>query len=91
VWAINDQVLLALEQSQVWEESGLTNAFGFTPQKIYGPNGKLPQYWGRTWDTGEAMHGALRFNMGGGVPVEIIRELVSLSENQAPGLEVKID
>jgi hypothetical protein len=71
------------------EDSGLTKARELTTERIYGPNGRLPQYWGHTWDTGEAMHGALCFNMSGGVPIEIIREIVALAENQWPGFGVE--
>ena len=84
MWAINYDVLKALAQSKVWKDSGLEELHGFTLQIIYGPNGKLPQYWGGIWDTAPAMHSALCDNMGGGVPIEIIRELVALSAGQTP-------
>jgi len=91
MWAINHEVLNALAQSKAWEDSGLAKSYGFTPRKIYGPNGKLSQYWGDTWDTAAAMKSALCFNMGGGVPIEIIKELVALSENRSPGFGAETD
>jgi hypothetical protein len=82
--AINDGVLIALAASRPWKESGLNGSHGFTPQSIYGSSGKLPQFWGRKWDTAQGMLGDLCFNMGGGVPIGIIKELVNPSKAQFP-------
>jgi hypothetical protein len=84
MWAINDEVLKALAESDAWKKSPLEKNHGFTTQIIYGPNGKLLQYWGSTWVSAAAMQSDLCFNMGGGVPIEIIRELVALSKDQVP-------
>jgi hypothetical protein len=91
MWAINDDVLRALAQSDSWKDSGLNGSYGFTPQLIYGPKGKLPQYWGRTWDTAGRMYNDLCFNMGGGVPIAVIQELVNRSESQCPALAAEAE
>jgi hypothetical protein len=83
MWAINDSVLIALAESNAWQESGLNRSQGFTPELIYGPKGKLPQCWGRTWESAEQIHSDLCFNMGGGMPISIIIELATHSENQS--------
>ena len=51
----------------------------FTPESIYGPDGKLQWLWSLSWDSEEVMKSDLYSNMGGGVPIEIIDELVQIA------------
>ncbi len=44
-------------------------------------------YWGMVWTTAQAMRTTLCQNMGGGVPIEVIDQLVSLSRHPANGSE----
>ena len=78
MWQITDESLATLEDSQAWAESGIGDSPGFTAHEIYGPDGKLP-HWGSTWPTAKAMPSSLCDNMGGGVPIEVIDELVRAS------------
>ena len=57
---------------------GFSDSFSITAEEIYGPEGKL-WYWGMAWPTAEAMTSTLYNNMGGGVPVAVVDELVRLS------------
>jgi hypothetical protein len=41
-------------------------------------------YWGMVWNTAQDMRSTLCQNMGGGVPIEVIDKLVSLSARIAP-------
>jgi endonuclease/exonuclease/phosphatase family metal-dependent hydrolase len=71
--AHHDQALAGLEASAAWRNSALVGEF--TVEEVYGPSGKL-RVLGHEWDSAHAMSGALMQNMGGGVPIEVIRELV---------------
>ena len=51
---------------------------GFTAENIYGPDGKLSWPWHESWNSANEMHSDLCQNMGGGVPIEIINELVRI-------------
>lgn len=82
-WEITAASLAALEKSQPWKRWAASEGFEFTATGIYGPDGKLG-YWGRTWPTATAMQQTLSHNMGGGVPIEIIKELVKLSTVSDP-------
>jgi hypothetical protein len=78
VWQITNKSLVALEASRAWRKWAIGLSAGFTATEIYGPDGKLP-HWGSTWPTARAMQSALCDNMGGGVPIEVIDELVRAS------------
>jgi hypothetical protein len=54
-----------------------------SPLYVYGPDGRMG-YWGMVWDTAQDMRSTLCQNMGGGVPIEVIDKLVSLSARIAP-------
>ena len=80
VWQITHGSLAALEASAAWVDwaAGFSDFFSITAEDIYGPDGKI-SYWGLTWPTAEAMTSTLYNNMGGGVPVAVVDELVRLS------------
>lgn len=75
---ITKSVLVELEQSQIWTSSTLRVFHHWKPDDIYGAEGKLNYFWGREWLSDEEMRKDLYQNMGGGVPVEIIEELIRL-------------
>jgi len=77
IWRITDDALSALAKSKPWKKWADTG-HGFTPEDCYGPQGRLG-HWGKTWTTPKAMEGDLCDNMGGGVPIDVIRELVKLA------------
>jgi len=74
---ITHEVLADLKRSQAWQNATSFNS-QFTPESIYGPEGKLQWLWSLSWDSQEAMKNDLCANMGGGVPIEIIDELVRI-------------
>ena len=74
---ITHEVLTALEASQVWQSTVSFKSM-FTAESIFGPEGKLRWLWNSSWDTEDAMRSDLYTNMGGGVPVEILEELIRL-------------
>ena len=80
VWQITHESLVALQGSPAWVDwaVGFSDSFSITAEEIYGPEGKL-WYWGMAWPTAEAMTSTLYNNMGGGVPVAVVDELVRLS------------
>ena len=41
-------------------------------------------YWGMVWNSAQDMHSTLCQNMRGGVPIEVINKLVSLSAHVVP-------
>lgn len=50
----------------------------FTAENIYGPEGKLSGLWEQTWNSPVEMRSNLCTNMGGGVPIAVIDELVRI-------------
>ena len=83
-WEITDDALSSLEKSKAWKTFATQS--GFTAAEVYGPEGKLP-YWGQQWTTAKEMESALCANMGGGVPMAVIKELVkkaTVSDPEAP-------
>jgi hypothetical protein len=51
-----------------------------TYPEIYGPGGKMGHYFSKTWPTAEAMRSDLMQNHGGGIPIDVIDQLVNASE-----------
>jgi type I restriction enzyme M protein len=89
-WEITDDTLTALEKSKVWMKWAESGA-GFTPAEVYGPNGKLP-YWGHTWESAAAMTRALSENHGGGVPIDVIKQVVknaTVADPDAPVIKTR--
>jgi hypothetical protein len=82
-WEITYESLAALEESQAWKNWPAVDANGFTALYAYGPDGKMG-YWGMVWDSAQDMRSTLCQNMGGGVPIEVIDKLVSLSAHVVP-------
>lgn len=82
-WRITDDALVALEKSKPWKKWADGPGGRFTAAGVYGADGSL-DYWGRTWVNADDMHNALCENMGGGVPIEIIRELIKLCATPDP-------
>ena len=85
-WKITCESLAALEESHAWKTWLGVNAYGWTTLYVYGPDGRMG-YWGMVWTTAQAMRSTLCQNMGGGVPIEVIDQLVSLSHHPANGSE----
>ncbi len=82
-WRITDDALVALEKSKPWKKWAEGPGTRFTAAGLYGADGSLG-HWGQTWDNADDMHNALCTNHGGGVPIEIIRELVKLCAMSDP-------
>ena len=78
-WRITETALAALEKSKAWK-TWAKAGHGFTPADIYGPTGKLADHWGVTHDAAETLHDALCDNMGGGVPIDVIKALVAAAQ-----------
>ena len=75
---ISHEILNKLESSKAWQSATSFNSM-FTPESIYGPKGKLSWLWRSSWDSEEEMNKDLYSNMGGGVPLEIINELIRIT------------
>jgi len=84
MWRIDDDALAALEQSAAWT-SWATTENRFTAAEIYGPNGKLGFHWHVVHATADELFTALCWNMGGGVPIEVIRALVQAAHRPERG------
>ena len=83
-WEITNEALAKLAKTKPWKT--FNEETGFTPEEIYGPEGKL-SHWGQTWATADNMSTALAANMGGGVPMPVIKALVkvaTVSDPEAP-------
>lgn len=81
-WEITEESISLLEESAAWKQSGFFERYGFTPTNVYGARGTLSCFYGITWNAAESMKSNLCQNMGGGVPIEVIDELVRISETQ---------
>jgi hypothetical protein len=77
---LSHEALAQLQASESWKNT-LGQVAGFTAESVYGPEGKIKQYWDRTWESPEQMRADLMQNMGGGVPIEVIDELVGIVQN----------
>jgi len=82
-WEITYESLAALEESHTWKNWTANDTYGFTTLYAYGPDGRMG-YWGMVWNTAQDMRSTLCQNMGGGVPIEVINKLVSLSAHVVP-------
>jgi len=81
-WEITDAALASLERSRAWKK-WLEIETRFSAADIYGPEGRL-NHWGQVWSTENDMLGALSDNHGGGVPIDVIKELVKLAATADP-------
>jgi type I restriction enzyme M protein len=78
-WRVTDAALTGLEKSKAWKtwaKAGHT----LTAADIYGPAGKLAHHWDVTHDTAQSLQTALSENMGGGVPIDVIKALVDAAQ-----------
>ena len=82
-WRVTDSALNALEKSKPWKIWG-KEGHGFTPTDIYGPSGKLGHLWEVTHDNAESFRKALSDNMGGGVPIDVIKAMVDVAQVAEP-------
>ena len=82
-WRITDSALSALEKSKPWK-SWIKEGNDFTPTDIYGPAGKLGHQWEITHDTAESLHNTFTDNIGGGVPIDVIKALVDAAQVADP-------
>ena len=78
-WAITSESLARLSSSKTWKIFNQNPEVNFTPEGIYGSDGKLRQFSGRKWEKQEDMRSDLMSNMGGGVPIAVIDTLVKSS------------
>ncbi len=74
---LSHDALALLQESEIWK-STLGQVAGFTAESIYGQEGKLKQYWESYWSSAEEMRSDLMQNMGGGIPINVIDELVGI-------------
>ena len=79
---ITSSTLAQLGHSSVWKNSNSLLSSRFTPEDIYGAKGKLKSFSRRSWNSTAEMRLAFYEKMGGGVPIEIIEELISLCVNE---------
>ncbi len=75
--------LAKLSEEPVWLESSLHTQYGFTPEDVYGPEGKLSWLWPLRWKSADAMRTDLFTNMGGGVPINIINTFIDICEQES--------
>ena len=82
-WEITYESLAALEESHPWKNWTADDTYGYATLYVYGPDGRMGS-WGMVWNTAQDMRSTLCQNMGGGVPIEVIDKLVSLSARIVP-------
>ena len=75
LWRVDEGALARLEESPAWQAwSGAGR--GWTPADVYGPTAPLGFHWGVVHETEKSLFIALCENMGGGIPMAVIRALV---------------
>jgi hypothetical protein len=85
---LSHEALAQLQASESWKNT-LGQIGGFTAESVYGPEGKLKHYWESAWGSPEQMRADLMQNMGGGVPIEVLDELVEIVQNfKSPADEI---
>ena len=75
MWKMTIEVLEELGETGIF-----TNDTNASYLEIYGPGGKMGHYFSSSWSTAEAMRSDLTQNHGGGVPIDVIDRLVTVSE-----------
>jgi hypothetical protein len=84
-WCITERSLKALAETTEWQEfahfleSTVRYEPPITPEWVYGAEGKMCHLWFTSWDSPEAMEADVSCNLGGGVPMAVIKMLVGLS------------
>lgn len=81
-WQINDKALARLANTEPWQKFAPKVRPGeiVTPYKLYGPEGIWHYLWLKVYDSPEGLHSELCQNMGGGVPIEVIKEVVKAAK-----------
>lgn len=76
---LTHEILGEINRSEIWK-SYFGGSIQLSAEDIYGPEGKLQWIWNSSWVDGDDMRSDLCENMGGGVPIEIIEELIRITE-----------
>jgi hypothetical protein len=72
---------ITIEDLEALGETGIViSGKNLTYLEIYGPEGKMGNYFSRTWATADDMGSDLSQNHGGGVPMAVIERLVHASK-----------
>lgn len=74
---ITHLALTILQNGEIFQEF-FPSSSGFTAESIYGPDGSLRWLWNQSWNSAGEMRSDLCQNMGGGVPIAVIEELVRI-------------
>ena len=80
---LSHEALALLQASETWKNT-FGQVVGFTAESIYGPEGKFRNYWESCWSSAKQMRLDLMQNMGGGVSIDVIDELVGIVETMNP-------
>jgi len=78
---ITHLALTTLQNGEIFQEF-FPSSSGFTAESIYGPGGALRSLWNQSWNSAGDMRSDLCQNMGGGVPIVIIEELVRICSEE---------
>ena len=78
---ITHEALAELQESDAFIQSFSLES-GYTTESIYGPDGALRSLWNQSWNSAGDMRSDLCQNMGGGVPIVIIEELVRICSEE---------
>ena len=70
--------LAKLVVSAEWSDWMESSPIPFSTEEMYGPEGKLNWLWPLRWVRPLEMLSAFCTNMGGGVPIEVIQEVVDI-------------
>jgi len=75
--------LSELQLSAEWNDWMRESPLQLTTQEIYGSKGRLGHLWEQSWNSPTLMLYSFLNNMGGGVPVEVIQEIVDICFREA--------
>ena len=76
---LTHKILGEINRGEIWNRY-FGGKFLMGAEDIYGPEGKLRWIWNSSWGSRDEMRSDLCENMGGGVPIEIIEELIRITE-----------
>jgi hypothetical protein len=81
---LTHSALAKLQASHEFENWMETSSIKFTTEEIYGPTGSIgSRLWNKSWVQPTSMLYEFLNNMGGGVPIEVIREIVDICYQEA--------
>ena len=80
---LTDVSLVILNLTEEWNDWMKSSSIRFSAEEVYGPEGKLNWLWPLRWERPMDMLSAFCTNMGGGVPIEVIREIVDICYQEA--------